>query len=178
MNILFVNMRLSLVGMMGSGKTSIGERISHKMKMSFVDIDEMICEEENMSIADIFKYNGEDYFRFLEFQTIKEVMKLDNIVIALGGGVFTNEKNIDLVNNNSTSVYLECARHVIFSRLKQSVDQNEKGRPTISGLRENELKIKIDEMMNQREVFYKMAHHIVNANNTTNAVNDIIKILS
>ena len=83
---------LVLVGMMGSGKSSIGKLLSKKIGLEFIDIDKLIEEEENKSISDIFKINGEKYFRDLEEKISIKKLKSENKVISLGGGGYINQK--------------------------------------------------------------------------------------
>ena len=79
-----------LVGMMGAGKSSIGKLLSKKIGFDFVDIDKLIEEKEDKTIVEIFKINGEKYFRDLEEKISIEKLKNTNQVIALGGGAYLN----------------------------------------------------------------------------------------
>ena len=89
-----MNLKKNLVflGMMGSGKSSIGHLVSKKLKLKFIDIDNLIEEEAGMKISDIFKKKGEEHFRNLEEKiTLKNLTNIRN-VISLGGGGFLNDK--------------------------------------------------------------------------------------
>ena len=81
---------LTLTGMMGVGKTTIGKRLAKKLNYSFIDIDKIIEKQEGESISSIFKNKGEDYFRKLEKQQTLKELKKDKSVISLGGGAFLN----------------------------------------------------------------------------------------
>ena len=80
-------MKIVLTGFMGTGKTSVGKELSKQLNYQFIDTDVLIEEREGTPISLIFKNKGEDYFRSLEQSTVEEVSKLNNVVIATGGGV-------------------------------------------------------------------------------------------
>ena len=97
---------LVLVGMMGSGKSTIGKVISRKSGLKFIDTDELIEIQEKMKIREIFKNKGEDFFRQIEEKIILKVMKLNGHVIAVGGGAFINPKVRKEINRNGISFWL------------------------------------------------------------------------
>lgn len=94
-----------LIGMPGSGKTTIGYELSKKLSMNFIDADNYIEENEKNSISNMFKIS-EEYFRQIEIKYIAELSKLYSTVIATGGGVIKNENNMLLLKNNSIIIYL------------------------------------------------------------------------
>lgn len=94
-----------LIGMPGSGKTTIGKELSKKLSMNFIDVDSYIEENENMSISSMFEIS-EEYFRRIESKYIEKISKLNFTVIATGGGVIKNENNILLLKNNSIIIYI------------------------------------------------------------------------
>ena len=92
---------LVLIGMMGSGKTTIGKEISKKTDLKFVDTDQLIEIYENMKIRDIFEKKGEKFFRIIEEKIVFKTLKLSGQVIALGGGSFLNNKIRSEILKNS-----------------------------------------------------------------------------
>lgn len=94
---------IALIGMPGCGKSTIANKISE----NYIDTDLLIEEKENRKIADIFKDNGEKYFRELETKTIKEVSALQGKIISTGGGVVLNKENIDSLRQNSKIIYIK-----------------------------------------------------------------------
>lgn len=112
-----------LIGFMGSGKTSVAKSINRASRIKYVDTDNLIIEEEQMQINDIFDEYGEEYFRIKENQISKKLRKVQGIVIATGGGFVMND-NIKNLNDNSIVYYLQTSFDVTVKRL-----QNNKNRP-------------------------------------------------
>ena len=105
------------LGMMGSGKTSIGLLVSKKLKIEFFDIDKHIEEQQNMKISKIFKDKGERFFRNLEEKIALEILQKKNVVIALGGGAFLNKNIRNEVLNNHFSFWLKWDNKVLIDRI-------------------------------------------------------------
>jgi len=150
---------LTLTGMMGVGKTTIGKRLAKKLNYSFVDIDKIIEKQEGESISSIFKNKGENYFRKLETQqTIKELNK-DNSVISLGGGAFLNSSIRQCSKKHSISFWLDVPIETLLKRLKKS-----KNRPVLG-------KEKTDSAIKKiyfiRKKFYKMADYRIKCKRLT-----------
>ena len=117
---------LTLTGMMGVGKTTIGKRLAKKLNYAFVDVDKIIEKQEGESISSIFKNKGEDYFRKIEKQLTIIELKKNNSVISLGGGAFLNSSIRQYSKKNSISFWLDVPIEILIRRLKKS-----KNRPII-----------------------------------------------
>ncbi len=111
---------LVLLGMMGSGKSTIGNLISKKLKLKFIDIDNVIEKEANMNIAQIFSKKGESFFRNLEEKITLKSLESSNVVISLGGGAFVNEKIRKEVIANNFSFWLNWNNTTLLDRIKNS----------------------------------------------------------
>jgi len=118
-------MIIFLIGMMGTGKSTVGEILSVKLGLPFVDIDEEIIKIEGMEINKIFKLKGEDYFRLLETKILK---KTKNSVCSCGGGTVLNNENLEYIKNNGKSVFLKTKIQELSKRIK-----NSKTRPLLQG---------------------------------------------
>lgn len=106
-NLLKEKMNIALIGMSGSGKTTVGTLLAEKLNFSFIDSDEKIVNDNNqMPISEIFKTKGEPYFRELEHNAIKEISKINQQIISTGGGVIKNENNITHLKKNSLIIWL------------------------------------------------------------------------
>lgn len=144
--------KITLIGMMGSGKTTIGKILSKQTGISAIDLDDFIENKENKSISEIFKTKGEQYFRTVEAITIKELTQTTSSqILSLGGGAFENEQTREFLLKNSTVIYLETTPEEIFKRIKKT-----NNRPL---LKNNMTIKKISEIMTERKNNYNLAHH-------------------
>ncbi|NQY10508.1 MAG: shikimate kinase [Flavobacteriales bacterium] len=154
-------MRIYLMGYMGSGKSTTGKQLAKKINMDFVDIDDFIEEKEGMPIPEIFKSKGEDYFREMEHLALQELSVLENTVISLGGGTPCNEKNLLLIKETGTSIYLKMSIPALIHRLHNAKEK----RPLIKGKSENDLKSYIAINLGVREDFYNRADITISGEN-------------
>ena len=157
------------LGMMGSGKTSIGFLVSRKLKLEFFDIDNHIENNLGMNISKIFKNKGEKFFRKYEEKTTLNILKKNNIVIALGGGAFLNKNIRNEILKNHFSFWLKLESDILIKRIK-----NSSKRPLAYNISDIELK----NMIKVRSKIYSKALYKINCNNLnkTEIVNKIINI--
>ena len=111
---------LVFLGMMGSGKSSIGSLVAKKLNLNFVDIDKEIEKNLNITIKKIFEVKGEDYFRKIEEQTTLRKLKLSSSVISLGGGAFINNNIRKDILKNHKSFWLNWSDEILLNRIKNS----------------------------------------------------------
>ena len=152
------------LGMMGSGKSSIGLLVSKKLKLNFVDVDKYIEDKLSMNISKIFKSKGEKFFREFEEKTTLDLLKKRNNVISLGGGAFLNKKIRDETLNKNISFWLKWDSEFIMERIQKNPK-----RPVAFSASRNEL----IEMMENRSKIYSKAMYTVECNNLTK--NEIVK---
>ena len=108
-----------LCGFMGSGKSTIGNLLSKKMGMAFIDLDAYIEKKENKSVSQIFEESGEEYFRQLERDAVKELAYKKSIILATGGGTLTFQQNVDILKNaDNKIILLDLPVEVVAKRLK------------------------------------------------------------
>ena len=163
------NKNLVFLGMMGSGKSSIGNLVSKKLDLHFVDIDNLIIESEGMTISEIFEKKGESYFRNLEEKiTLKCLKKMKN-VISLGGGGFINTKIRKEILINHFSFWLNWDDSILIRRIKKS-----KKRPLAFNSTDQEIRT----IIKDRSRIYSNAKFKINCNKLTKTeiVKRIIKI--
>ena len=108
------------LGMMGSGKTSIGLLISKKLNLQFYDIDQIIEKKLAMSISDIFEKKGEKFFRDFEEKTTLKILKKKRVVISLGGGAFINRKVREEILKNHFSFWLNWNSKTLIQRIQKN----------------------------------------------------------
>ncbi len=111
---------LTLTGMMGVGKSTIGKNLAKKLKYNFIDVDNLIEINEGMSINLIFKNKSESYFRKIESEITTSVLKKTNTVISLGGGAFLNNSIRRIIKKSSISFWLDVPIDLLINRLKRS----------------------------------------------------------
>lgn len=138
---------------MASGKSKVAEQLATTLGFTFFDIDKAIVEKEKRTVSDIFLENGEEYFRLIEMKTLHETAKLENAVIATGGGLPVHSDNMAWMNSHGITVYLEANTGLLFHRLLQ----NRGERPLLQGLGDIELMEKISSHLAERIPFYTMA---------------------
>lgn len=143
-----------LVGFMGSGKTSVGKKLSVDLKREFIDMDDFIVEKEGMSINEIFEKKGEAYFRGLEKELCQNFAEAKSKIIATGGGVIKNDTNVENLKKGGTVIYLKSTPKQIAFNLRF-----DNTRPLLAGDNKEE---KIAKLMAEREPIYnKCADEIV-----------------
>ena len=158
---------LVFLGMMGSGKSSIGSLAAKKLKLNFVDIDKEIEKSLNMTIKKIFEVKGEDYFRKIEEQITLKKLKLNSTVISLGGGAFTNNNIRNEILKNHLSFWLNWDDKTLLNRIK-----NSRKRPLAINATDTEL---INLIKKRSNIYCKALYEIKCDNLTKNEI--VIKIL-
>ena len=161
-----LNKNLVFLGMMGSGKSSIGAMVSKKLNIPFIDIDNLIEEHTGMAVSEIFEVNGEDYFRNLEEKITIRSLKYKNIVVSLGGGGFINDKIRKNVLTNHFSFWLDWDDLILIKRIKGS-----RKRPLASKSTEQEIRT----IINKRKKIYSKADFKINCNKLTKS--EIVKTI-
>lgn len=154
-----------LIGYMGSGKSAIGKKISKKMNMDIIDLDDYIEEGESLSIPEIFDEKGEVYFRKKEREYLKKILesKQDRI-ISLGGGTPCYGDNMELILKASPHVfYLKASIDTLLKRLVEGKEH----RPLIKNINDDELPEFIGKHLFERNFYYMQSHEIVNVDNIT-----------
>ena len=142
-----------LIGFMGAGKSTISDYLSTMFDMKLVEMDQEIVEREEISIPDIFATYGEEYFRNLETNLLKELQEGENCIISCGGGVAMREQNVVEMKKNGRVVLLTASPETIYERVKDSND-----RPILNG---NKNVPFITDMMEKRREKYEAAADVV-----------------
>ena len=160
---------LVLVGMMGSGKSTIGKILAQRLNYDFMDTDHIIENIEKISIKKIFETKGERYFRNLEEKVVINCTKEKQKVVALGGGGFLNIKTRNILLKKCISFWLNWKSEKLINR----IIKNNK-RPIIKDLSRKDL----HNMIKYRSTIYKMANYIIECDHLekTEIVNKILSI--
>lgn len=142
-----------LIGFMGTGKTAIGRRLANILKMKFYDTDHEIEKVTEMSIAMLFKKHGEIRFRSEEELMVKKLLHKKNVIIATGGGMVLNPKNIELLSKTGVLICLTARPEVIYERVRRR-----NNRPL---LQKGNTYDTIVKLLKEREDFYKCSDFTV-----------------
>lgn len=143
-----------LIGMRGSGKTIIAKMISEKLNKKFLELDEMLVKKMNMTIDQIVKKYGWDFFRKKESEIVKEVADEQDLVISTGGGVVTRPENITALKKNGMLIYLNASLETLLKRIGKKIGYDPK-MPALTN--QKNPKAEITYILNQREKLYRMA---------------------
>ena len=150
--------KVTLIGMMGTGKSKFGRQIANILKYNFYDVDHMIEKEFNMTIKDLFQKHGEFFFREIEKKTINDlILKINNnkekAIISIGGGGFDNKETRELLLHNTNVIWLKTPVNTLVQRVG-----NGSKRPMIKGnTRES-----IEQLLKIRTKYYSLCHNRVN----------------
>jgi shikimate kinase len=148
-------LKVVLVGLPGSGKSSFGRYLSSVLNFNFYDLDQLVEEKNQIKIPDIFLKFGEGQFRNWETESLEWILNQDeSFVLASGGGCPCFNSNMDLINSKAVSVYLDVPLEEISGRLGASKFQN---RPMFLGLDQGEIILKLKSLLVERDWFYNQA---------------------
>ncbi len=165
-------MKLYLVGLLGSGKSVLGKKISQSVQLPFIDLDDRIETQEGMKVSEIFTVKGEAYFRSMEAAILREQSKAGEFVMATGGGTPCFFENMNFINKTGISIFLHTPVKEIVRRL---AGPQKKSRPLLADVSDDQLEQKLQEMLNKRLLFYEQAHFTVNG--ATASAWDIVQLV-
>jgi len=146
-------MKIFLIGFMGCGKTTMGKKLAAKLGYSLVDLDHEIEHVTGTTVAGYFASQGEDEFRKLESNTLKNHEYAQNAVISTGGGTPCFFDNMEWMNENGVTVYIQLPAVSLAKRLEKGIDK----RPLLRNLSEKELVQFIEGKLEERDPFYSKA---------------------
>lgn len=156
--------RVFLVGFMCSGKSTVGRMLAQRLGWKFYDVDEVIEKKEKKSIAEIFSDKGEEYFRALELETLKELSQEDKAVISTGGGLGANEKAILLMKSKGLVIWIDIDFETFLKRCA-----SDESRPLL-----NKGLDFVRNLFERRKSVYSLAHKRVDGNADPQSVLDTI----
>lgn len=151
-------MNIYLIGFMGCGKTSVGEILAKKLGYTFIDTDQHIENKYNETVSSIFSREGESKFREYEKEALIDLKKIDNSIIATGGGMPCSDANIKTIKESGISIYLKLDSKSLVNRVSNSSQP----RPLTIGKSKEQLLDLFIELLAVREPYYNQADIIVN----------------
>ena len=147
--------RIFLTGYMGAGKTTLGKAFARELGLSFIDLDWYIESRFHKTIPQLFAERGEDGFRRVEQNMLHEVGEFENVVISTGGGTPCFFDNMDYMNVQGQTVFLDVDVETLFRRLRVATQQ----RPILRGKSEEELRVFIEKALADRSSYYTKARY-------------------
>lgn len=164
-----LKMNIILIGFMGSGKTSVGIKLAEKLTYLFRDTDQMLERQAGDTINHIFAVHGEEYFRGLETELLKDLQNnMEKTVLSTGGGLPLREQNSKLLRDMGYVVFLKASKQTTLKRLRGDTT-----RPLLKG---DDLEQKVDRMLTVRMPMYeKVAHKIIVTDEKS--INEIVETI-
>lgn len=156
--------RIFLTGYMGAGKTTLGKAFARELGLSFIDLDWYIESRFYKTIPQLFAERGEDGFRRVEQNMLHEVGEFENVVISTGGGTPCFFDNMDYMNLQGQTVFLDVDVETLFRRLRVATQQ----RPILRGKSEEELRVFIEKALADRSPYYTKARYRFDGNQLEN----------
>lgn len=156
-------MKIFLIGFMGCGKSTLGRKLATKLGYDLIDLDHQIEKTTGVTVAEYFATHGEKAFRELESKTLKTFDYPKNCVVATGGGTPCFFDNIDWMNENGLSIYIEMTPLALAKRLEKGLDK----RPLLRNLTEEGIIHFIEDKLSERNPFYYKAKLTMNGINLT-----------
>ena len=147
--------KVTLIGMMGTGKSKFGRLVANNLNFNFYDVDTLIEKQLKATIRELFEKYGEPFFRKVEQETIKKLVfqireNNEKVIISIGGGAFDNEETRELLINNTNVIWLNTPTNILVERIG-----NGSKRPMIKG----DVKESINKLLKKRTKFYSLSHH-------------------
>ncbi|MBC7451768.1 MAG: shikimate kinase [Cytophagales bacterium] len=157
-------MLIYLIGLPGSGKSTIGRILAHKLNYSYFDMDDAICDQEKKTIEDIFATKGENYFRELEHSILKESFRMKNTIVSTGGGAPCFFDNMEQMKKHGLTIYINPGVEELTNRL---LSQGRENRPLLKGKSDKQLKDFLDIKTKERTPYYNQAKIIFSKDTLT-----------
>lgn len=148
-------MKVFLIGMMGSGKSFWSKQMSRKLRIPAYDLDDCVEKRAGKTIAEMFRTEGETYFRLAESDALRQFAHIENAIIATGGGTPCFNDNIQWMNENGITIWIDEAPEVLAKRLKPEKAH----RPLVQKLSDEELIFFLQNKIEERKLHYHQAQH-------------------
>ncbi|AMR30301.1 shikimate kinase [Mucilaginibacter sp. PAMC 26640] len=149
--------RIYLIGFMGCGKTSWGKKLAAGLGYDFIDLDHALEAKVGMTIPEYFSTHGEDAFRKLESEVLKQTDYAENVIVSTGGGLPCFFDHMEWMNSNGQTLYIQLSPKALASRLENAKTP----RPVLQGKKGEELVAFIEHKLAEREGYYAQATHLV-----------------
>jgi shikimate kinase len=164
-------MRIFLIGFMGCGKTTLGKKLAKRMSYDFIDLDHELERLVGMSVSQYFSINGEEAFRIMEKKILNGLDYPANCIVSTGGGTPCFYDNIEFLNRNGITIYIQMPPMALAKRLEYGKHK----RPLLAKMDEGQLIRFIEQKLDERNPYYKRSFVTINGINIT--ADDVVKQL-
>lgn len=164
-------MRYFLIGYKSSGKSTMGRKLANRMGLEFIDLDRVIEKREGKTVPELYTELGDEGFRIKEWKALKEVVKTDNVVVALGGGAPCHCDNMNLIEKYGEVIYLRLDSDTLVSRLKSATTD----RPIVLKKTDEELRFYVQDIRNRCEHHYLRAKYVIDSKDIS--VDKVVSII-
>jgi len=168
-------MKITLLGYMASGKTTIGKLLNSAYNLPLYDLDKYIEQKEEATISELMQIKNGMYFRKLERKYLLEILNLPNFILATGGGTPCYYDNIEKINAKSVSFYLSETPKSLTSRLRKIKEKET--RPLIANVADEDLLEFVAKHLFERRLFYDKANYTVSGEDKQKQIEEILKTL-
>lgn len=145
---------------MASGKSTIGPILANTLGWDFYDLDKLIEDEVGKPVVQIFEDDGEKFFRDKETEILTKLSVQENVIISLGGGTSVHNNNLEIIKRTGKVIYLKASPEALYKRLRFKRDRPLINREVVVESK-NKLRLKISQLLQQREPFYEQADYII-----------------
>lgn len=167
------NMLLFLIGLPGSGKTTLGKQLAAALKIPFMDLDQEIVQRYKLSIEEIFQQKGESEFRKMERDTLHSLTQTKELIVATGGGAACFHDNMKWMNKHGITLYLNPPLKELTARLAHAKNNH---RPMLKNFSEEETQLFLTQKYEERHPYYQEAKIQINTSSPT--LKDILTSLT
>lgn len=165
-------MLIYLIGLPGSGKSTLGKTIAQKLNYTYFDMDDVICAKEKQTIEELFADKGENYFRELEYEILQDTFTLKNTIVSTGGGVPCFFDNIIEMKKHGLTIFINPTTEELTNRL---FGQGGKNRPLLKGKTQKQVLDFLESKYKERKPYYEQASLIFSTNKLS--ADDVLKRL-
>ena len=165
-----------LTGFMAAGKSTIGPILANTLGWEFYDLDKEIEKKESMRIVEIFETKGEDYFRQVESNLLKQLSEKDESIISLGGGAIASEENFEIIKASGKIIYLKSSPEMAYKRLRFKTDRPAFVFEGIESPTKEQFLERIQKLLDERKKYYEKCDFVIDTD--SQAVGITVDILA
>ena len=154
-----------LTGFMAAGKSTIGPILANTLGWDFYDLDKEIEKKESMRIVEIFETKGENYFRQVETDLLRNFSKREESIISLGGGAIASEENFGIIKSSGKIIYLKSSPEMAYKRLRYKKDRPAFVFEGVESPSKEQFLERIQQLLDERKKYYEKCDFVIDTDN-------------